>query len=211
MTSKNLLSEAIETTFASLTEDFHTCTPGQISTFDYKTNTATVQPLLKKVYIDGDVLTLDVLANVPVIFPRTSRSGLTFPLQEGDGVLICFSERALENWKGTNTIAEPGDKRRFDLSDAVCIPGLFGVKQKSTATNNDDLEITHNGFKITITKAGKISIKGKNNLDLVSIIDEWMSQVQNSLVITGIGLQPFDPTSLAAMALIQTKLKEILV
>jgi len=211
MTAKNLLSEAIETTFLSMTEDFHTCIPGQISTFDYKTNTATVKPMIQKVYIDGEVLTLDILSNVPVIFPRTSRSGLTFPLEEGDGVLLCFSERSLELWKGTNKLSQPGDKRRFDLSDAVAIPGLFGVKQKSTASNNTDLEITHNGFKITITKAGKISIKGKNNLDLVGIIDEWMTQIQSSLVITGIGLQPFDPTSLAAMGVIQTKLKEILV
>lgn len=211
MSEKNLLSETIETSFKSMTEDFHTCMPGQIDNFDYKTNTAQIKPMLQKVYLNGDVLTLASLINVPVIFPRTARSGITFPLQKGDGVLLCFTERALELWKGTNSLSQPGDVRRFDISDAVAIVGLHGVKEKSTATNNEDLEITHNGFKITITKAGKISIKGKNNLDLVAIIDEWMTQLQSSLVITGIGLQPFDPTSIAAMTSIQAKLKEILV
>jgi len=208
---KALFETAVENIiWSNILEDFHTCMPGRVESYDFKTQKATVKPLIKKVYNDGDILIVPVLPNVPVIFPRTTKSGITFPVNTGDKVLLLFTERALENWYLTGEDSTPGDKRKYSLSDSVCIPGLFSFNENNLASNNDDLEIHHNGFKITITKDGKISIKGKDDLDLLAIIDEWMSQMKTTKVITGIGLQPFDPTSITAMTVIQTKLQELL-
>jgi len=210
MAEDNSLTVAIENVISALFEDVHTCMPGRIESYVFGEAKATIKPLLKKVFNDGTILELPVLPNVPIVFQRTNNSGLTFPMKVGDGVLLLFSERALERWYLSGQDSEPGDPRRYDLSDAIATPGLFGFNTKNLASNNEDLEIHHNGFKITITAAGKISLVGASGLDLVKIIDDWMTQMQNSLVITGIGLQPFDPTSLAAMAVIQAKLQELL-
>lgn len=166
---KNPMTVAIENIFFSLTEDFHTCLPGRVEKYDFKTQKATVKPLLKKVYNDKSVLEMPVLPNVPVIFPRTKRSGVTFPLERGDGVLLLFTERALERWKLSGDVSEPGDSRRFDLTDSVCIPGLFSFNQTNIASNNDDLEIQHEGQKVTIKKNGDIELgAGESLLSLVN-------------------------------------------
>lgn len=210
MTEKNTLAQAIENTMIALMEGIHTCLPGSIIDYDFKEARASVKPLIQKSYIDGDSMVLPIIRDVPVIFPRTGVSGITFPLNKGDKVLIVFSERSLDNWKGIGDDAVPRDFRKFDLSDAVCIPGLYSFNTRNLAKNNKDLVIHHNGFTITITDTGKISLKGANGLDLLKIIDDWMEQIQQSTVITGIGLQPFDPVSLTAMAAIQLQLQELL-
>jgi hypothetical protein len=212
MTEKNTLAAAIETTVMTLlAANIHTCLPGRIETYEFKKQKATVKPLIKRKYVDDTVQELPVLTNVPVVFPRTKKSGITFPLIRGDGVLIVFSERALERWKSSGDDTEPGDSRKFDLSDGLAIPGLFSFADNNLASNNNDLEIHHNGFKIVIKKNGKIQLLGLGGTDLVKVIDDWMTQMHQTKVITGIGLQPFDPTSLAAMTLIQTELKKLLV
>lgn len=160
MTGKNLLSTAIESTFLSMIADIHTCLPGTIETYDYKKRKATVKPLIKKKYIEGDTQELPILVNVPIVFPCSKIAGVVFPLSRGDGVLIVFSERALERWKSSGNVVEPGDPRKFDLSDGIAIPGLFSFKQNSFASNNNDLEVANKGQTITIKKNGDIDIGG---------------------------------------------------
>lgn len=177
MTEKNTLAAAIENTFMTLLSHIHTCLPGRIETYDYTTQKATVKPLIKKKYLDGDVQELPVLTNVPVQFPRTKKSGITFPLTRGDGVLIVFSERSLERWKSSGDDTEPGDARKFDLSDGIAIPGLFSFKQKNIASNNNDLEVQHNGQFVTIKKNGDIEV-GKSSLK--KLVNDTFKSLFNS-------------------------------
>ena len=207
---KTTLNDAIVTTFDSLLSAVHTSLPGRIEKYDYKKQQAEVKPLVKKKFIDGEVMELPVLVNVPVVFPRTKKSGITFPLATGDGVLLIFAERSLERWYSTGEDSEPGDRRKFDMSDAIAIPGCFSFANDNLASNNDDLEIHHNGFKIVIKKNGNIQLLGTGGTDLVKVLDDWMTQMISTKVITGIGLQPFDPTSLLAMTQIQLELKKLL-
>lgn len=159
MSEKSTLTSAIENTIRTLlASEVHTCLPGRIETYEFKKQRATVKPLIKKKYLDGDIQELPVLTNVPVVFPRTKKSGITFPLVRGDGVLIAFSERALERWKSSGRDAEPGDPRKFDLSDGVAIPGLFSFADDNLASNDNDLEIHHQGQTVTIKKNGDVEV-----------------------------------------------------
>jgi len=211
MTETNTLIEVIDNAVLRAFEDVHTSMPGRFESYDFKTQKATVKPLLKKMYLDETVLDLPVLGNVPVVFPRTKTSGMTFPINKGDKCALFFSERALEQWYLSGDNTEPGDPRRYDLSDAFAVPGLFSFAETNLASNNNNLEIHHKGFKIVITQAGKIQLIGKDDVDLIKVIDDWMTQLKSTLVITGIGLQPFDPTSITAMTVIQTELQKLLV
>ena len=211
MTESATLSQAITTVIDSKLEGIYTSLPGVVESYAYKTQRSTVQPSIRKVYLDGTVVTLPVLVNVPIVFPRTGSSGITFPINKGDNVALHFSQRSLERWYSNGGVVEPGDNRKFDISDAYAIPGLYSFVQENIASNNDDLEVHHNGFKIVIKKNGKIQLIGNGDTDLIKVIDDWMSQMKTTKVITGIGLQPFDPTSITAMTVIQTELKKLLV
>ena len=75
-----------------------------------------------------------MIYNVPVLFPRSRKAAVTFPLEKGDTVLLVFAERSLDEWieKGGNKVS-PEDPRRHDMSDAIAIPGCFHAVQEAAA------------------------------------------------------------------------------
>lgn len=168
MSEKVTLPEALENAFLTLIAGIHTCLPGRIETYDFNTQKATIKPLIKKQFIDGTIIKIPILTNVPVVFPRTKLSGITFPLTRGDGVLVVFAERSLERWYSSGDDVEPGDTRKFDLSDAIAVPGLYSFADSNIASNNDDLEIHHRGQTVTIKKNGDIEVGSASLLKLVT-------------------------------------------
>lgn len=120
-TLQDMIRNAIEARLASL----HTAMPGVVKTYDPATQTADVQPALKKKYADGTVVNLPLLTKIPVIFPRTAKGYVHFPLDPDDTVLIIFCERSIDSWRLKGGVIDPADYRKHALSDAVCIPGLF--------------------------------------------------------------------------------------
>lgn len=160
----NTLSEAIENVCLAILGQVNTCLPGEINNYDVATSKAEVKPLIKKKFLDGDVLDLPVITNVPVVLPRSARGGLTFPLERGDGCLIVFSQRSMERWLATGVDSEPGDTRKFDLNDAICIPGLFSFQTENIASNNSDIELKLGSSGITIKANGDIEI-GEGSFD----------------------------------------------
>lgn len=183
MTEDSTLAQAIKVSFESMMENIHTCLPGRVEKYEYSQQKANVKPLIKKVYLDNTVVDLPVLVNVPIVFPRTVSAGITFPINKGDGVLLLFSERALERWYSSGDDSEPGDNRKFDLSDAIAIPGLYSFGQANIASNNDDLEIHHSGQKVTIKKNGDIEI---GNSSLKKVITDMLISLFNNHVHTGV-------------------------
>jgi hypothetical protein len=173
------LTQAIENVMQVFLAGIHTCLPGQIESYDFRTSKVSVKPLIKKKFLDGTILEIPIIENVPVVFPRTSRSGTTFPLKKGDKCLIVFSQRAMERYLSSGEDSEPGDKRKFDLTDAIAIPGLFSFVEGSIASNNDDMEISHEGQKVTIKKNGDIQIGSSS---LKKLVTEEFKDVFNNHV-----------------------------
>jgi hypothetical protein len=108
----------------------HTMCPGKVLSYDAATQTAKVELLVKKRYKDPetDEIVYDralIIPQCPVAFPSGGGFSITFPLQEGDAVVVLFAERSLSEWKASpnNTPQEPFDGRVFNASDAIVIPG----------------------------------------------------------------------------------------
>jgi len=152
------LSSTIQTVIASVLENIHTCIPGEIIKYDFSKQRAQVRPLIKKAYNDGTEDTQPIIVNVPIVWPRGTNSMLHMPLNSGDTVMIYFSERSLEVWLDRGGEASPGEERKFDLTDAVAIPGVYPFNVPSLATNNDDVILIHGGSKLTLKKNGDIDI-----------------------------------------------------
>lgn len=109
----------------------HTSIPGVIVEYDRASQRATVQPAIAGAYVDPDTRDLvreplPPIPDVPVAFPSGDGYSVTFDLAVGDRVLLVFSERSTEEFRATGDEGvEPGDLRRFDLSDAVAFPAAL--------------------------------------------------------------------------------------
>jgi hypothetical protein len=176
-TNAKTLNQAIETAVKFQLGLINTCLPGRVEKYDYTTQKADVTPLIKKKYKDGTVAPMPIISAVPVVFPRTKTSMIHFPLVQGDGVLLIFSQRSLETWLFKGGESEPGDPRKFDLTDAIAIPGLWDFTAATLAENNDDFIIVHNAEKIIIRKDGNIEIGASSLKKLVN--QEFVSLFNN--------------------------------
>lgn len=130
-------------------------TPGIVVSYDRVTQTCSATPgisLAKKTKTGViERVAAPSLHNIPVIFPGSRGVSITWDLQAGDEVLLVVCGRAIDGWKatgGANT--EPLDPRRFDLQDAVAIPGLRsrgnaieaeGVAEGATVWLSNDIRL----------------------------------------------------------------------
>ena len=201
--------EILKSAFDSyIAGSIHTALPGQVETYDYQLQKASVKPLLKKHYLDGEELSLPVIVNVPVIFPRSGGASLTFPVNKGDYVLIIFIERALENWLSLGGEVAPGDRRKFDLSDAIAIPGLYPFTDVGPAENNADVLLKFNAAKFRIDSTGKFAL-GNASAELLDLLDQLLAALISSVTATAIGPQQLSVSIDGTLSQIQSKLDQI--
>ena len=187
--------DTIEHLFSVMLSSVYTCLPAKIETYDFKQQKASVKPLIKKAFLDGDIASQPVITDVPVIFPRSQNSGMTFPLESGDGVLLVFAQRDISSFLNSGQDSESQDPRRFDISDAIAIAGLFSFNQKNIASNGDDLEIQHYGQKVTITKDGdiKLGVSSLKKLVNESFLTAFDAHTHTVPIIGAVGVTPTTP------------------
>lgn len=162
--------------------DVHTALPGTIISYDSTLQKATIQPSLKKSYLDGTTQEMPILNNVPVIFPRAGGASLTFPVVQGDTCLLLFIERSTDLWKSVGGVVAPDDPRKFDLSDAVAIMGLMPFSENSLSENNEDVLLTYKNSNIRIKSSGEIQIEtagkiaiGNQTTEVLDLLSRWLN------------------------------------
>lgn len=210
MTSPVTLSDAVRQSFLYQINNIHTSLPGAIIDYDYTTQKASVQPLLNKVWADGTFTPMPILNNVPVIFPRAGGASLTFPVVKGDTCLLLFIERSTDLWKSVGGQVNPDDPRKFSLSDAVAVMGLFPFSEQSEAINNEDVLLTYKNSSITIKQSGDIVINTAGKVAIgnstVELLQTLITLLNSFTVFTG--SYPY-PTVASAAATAVTNLTTI--
>lgn len=103
----------------------HTALPGTISAFDPSTGMATVKPEGSVAMKNGKRLKYPSIVKVPVVFPQAGGQDIViaYPVKPGDGCVLIICENDLKPWMSHGKETESDMK--FDLTNAVCIPGLF--------------------------------------------------------------------------------------
>ena len=94
---------------------FHCAMPGIVESFDPETQTVTVRPANAQ---------LPLLRDVPVFFPGTRSSAITWMIEPGDECLVIFADSAIDRWFDSGEPAEPLSDRSHDLSDAFAFVGF---------------------------------------------------------------------------------------
>lgn len=183
---QNIIKNAIEQRLL----DLHTMLPGKVVSYDSATQTADVQPQIKKTFNNGQsAVNLPVIPEVPVWFFRTVNSHIHIPLKADDYVMLIVAERSLDKFMLSDGIVDPQDSRKHNLSDCVAIPGLFPTSKKFTVTNPDDIEIVNSNGRISIKPNGKFQVTNGTN-ELVSMMYDLCTYCEAITTATMMGIQP---------------------
>lgn len=189
----------------------HTCLPGIVKAYEPSTNKATIQPALNKAYASG-TMDMPLLENVPIMFPKN----IFFPVNEGDYVLLLFAERAIDLWLSVGGQVTPTDPRKFNLSDAIAIPGLEPFTTDFSSNNGTDYSINFAGSSISIKPNGDIIIKtankvaiGNSTTEVLDVISQTLDLIASPTAVPAIpsGGSPSQPLTIAAAA---TALKNLI-
>lgn len=139
----------------------HTAMPGRILAFDPNKCVAAVQPAMKFKKPDGSTINFPQITGVPVVFPQGAGRNATvaFPVKAGDGCLIVIAEQSLDYWQYGQ---ETGTDLAFDMTNAICIPGLFAQANEAVrdACSKNAVVIDVHGTRITVEQ-DRVSIDAK--------------------------------------------------
>ncbi|RAW71597.1 MULTISPECIES: phage baseplate assembly protein V [unclassified Photorhabdus] len=157
--------------------------PCIIQSFNADTVTITAQPAIRwKIrQKDGELesVSLPLLVDVPVIFPRGGGVTLTFPVRVGDECLVVFADRCIDYWWQSGGVQEPVDPRQHNLSDGFALIGPQSQQQKisniSTHTaqlRSDDgaayIELDPNSHNVTIITPAKLTATANGGTEITS-------------------------------------------
>jgi len=183
------LSEVINLAIENNSYNLHTSIPAIVESFDYTKKTISAKIALKRKYkSENQSKELPILTDIPILYPQTNKSIISFPLEKKDPVLLIFSERSIDAWKTTGGITDPQDTRKHNISDAIAIPGVFPISGGIQIEEKNFL-LKFNNALIKLTDNDKISI-GNNTVELLQIISDLLQGLVDAKVNTQLGPQP---------------------
>ncbi len=118
MESTILSQEELAAIKDEIFSSLHVALPGIVESFDSKNQTVVVQPALRG---RG---TLPLLRDVPVFFPGSKETAITWPISPGDECLVIFADACIDGWYASGGSPEPPSPRCHDLSDAFAFVGF---------------------------------------------------------------------------------------
>lgn len=142
--------QEIENAIREATYDMHTALPGTITEFDPASGLASVKPEGKVTMKTGEKLSYPSIVKVPVSLPQGNgrNAVVAYPVKPGDGCLIIVCENDLKPWMSHGK--ETDSNMKFDLTNAVCIPGLYGegcealqkaCEEEAVIIKNEEMEL----------------------------------------------------------------------
>ena len=148
------MAQSIRFAIRQSLKDLYTCMPGIVESYDAETQRAVVKGALRVVTTKKEEIEREAIHNVPVMFPSGGGFSITFPLEQGDPVLLLYSQRGLTNWKKTLGVAAPDTIGFFSEKDAFAIPG-FG-------TDEPEHHIAIEADGIYIKTTGQLAIEAQD-------------------------------------------------
>jgi hypothetical protein len=142
----NESDETLRRLAEKISADTRVAIPGIVHSFNPETQTAEIQPAIKeRIVVNGEVnlVSLPLLVDVPVQFPRAGGYALTMPVNPGDECLVVFADMCIDAWYSIGGVQPQIEKRRHDLSDGIAIMGIWSQPNKLENYNNGALEIKH--------------------------------------------------------------------
>jgi hypothetical protein len=146
--------------------------------------TIEVQPAIKQKHIksddnDAEWLEHPPLKKVPIQYPGGGGASWTFPLKEGDEVLLCCASRNIDKWWKEGGVQEQaGPFRMHDMNDSFAIPGFRSQKRKLSDVSMDKAQLRTDDGKMVI----EFDPKGK---EIVIKSPDKPVRIEGDLYVTG--------------------------
>jgi hypothetical protein len=158
-----------------------TCIPARVLAYDEAKCAVDVQPVVDEVFEDetGERTTqpAPVISGVPLALYGSGGVRISIPVSVGDFVLLMFACADIDAWLALGGATQaPGTDRRFDLSDAVALPGVQPFANVRQATP-----------QIKFTTAGTIELGGDQPLALKSDLDALKTIIAATVIQLGDG------------------------
>lgn len=115
----------------------HTAVPGKVVKYYPEKGMCDIQPVMQFKKPNGEWIDYAELKDVPVWWPQTflQESTFVYPIKKDDEVLVLIMERPIDYWLfGMQTEQD----LMFDLSEAICIPGLFAKPNRLAKIAQDE-------------------------------------------------------------------------
>ena len=171
--------EQIQKLIDTRINEVHTTMPGKIVSFDTATGLATVLPTMRFKMKDGSTVPYPQITGVPVLFPQGNgqRATIAYPVKPGDGCLILIAEHSIEYWLyGQETDTDLS----FDLTDAICIPGLFRAANSVVKRACEE-----NAVIVAVNDTEVVVEKNRVKVNASDIVLNGNVQVNGSITATG--------------------------
>lgn len=152
-----IIQDAIESRLC----EAHTALPATVVEYDHATQKASVQPQIKRTYVDGESLDIPVIQDVPICWPRAQGAFIHFPLKAGDQVTLVFIERSVDEWKENGGSVTPSERRKHSYSDAFAFVGGYPFGKPAAIPDNDNLWLIHDDAKMKMRNNGTIEFEAK--------------------------------------------------
>lgn len=169
-----------------------TAMPATVVSYDFDNQSVDVTPDIDAIDQEGNTYKRPTIATVPVVFPCSPTSAITFPLPAGSKVLLVWSMRSVDNWK-QNGSGTPSDYRMFDIRDAYAIAGAYPRNQTKTRAgqSKDDLVLVHNiggsQCEIHLKASGDILAKTPTTFKIEASSVEIDAPITTTSTITAAG------------------------
>lgn len=147
-----------------------TAIPGIIQSFDGKTQTAVIQPAIRRRVAGadgGEVVQVQepLLLDVPVMFLGGGVSALTFPVSEGDECLVIFADTNIDAWYQSGGVQNQVYPRSHSVADGFAIVG-FRSKPKAMGDVANDVPVIDN-----LRVSGKLFAQIEGRIDRATDAD----------------------------------------
>ena len=180
-------AEALRRILQSFSLDLHTAIPGIVRSYDPTTQTADIEPAIRRVLPaaneddDADETeALPILPSVPIVWPRAGGFFLHFPISPGDSVLVVFSEVDTNAWRASGDLSDPGVPTRHGLSGAVAIPGLYPRGNPCGDADGTHGRVGREGGPFVEFRPAEIHLGGSKSLAEAANLDKHLEAIANS-------------------------------
>lgn len=120
------LDDLLEAVIRNAMAGLHVSAVGRVEAYDEARQRASVQPLVKRGYLDDDgnrqTELLPIVPSALVAFLGSGDWSATWPILKGHLVLLIFTDHSLDRLLALGDIVDPEDDRSHDTTDAIAIP-----------------------------------------------------------------------------------------
>lgn len=155
--TNNEFKDAIKEWIRKGGENIHVSMIGKIESYNPQTNRASITPVGTMTCPDWQELPFPTIHNVPIQYPcgNGGKSGVTFPIKQGDTCIIIFADHQIENFLSGE---KSDDMRNHSMNDAYAIPTLFSDSVPTVKSNPNDVCVFNEGALIVL-KSSLMTIK----------------------------------------------------